>query len=685
MEMAMTKAIMWLLFCLALILSPLIFQNLGISVDMITRLLISGAGLLFLIVGAVVITITKLYVRTKANEAFVRTGKGGALVILDGGALVIPVLHEVVRVPLETMRLDVDRTGADALITADKLRADLKAEFYIRVQPETSDVLNAARSLGEKTFDLRSIEELVKDKLVSSLRAVAATRTLEELNAKREEFAGDTKKAVESDLRHNGLTLEAVTVSSLDQTDPSLLNPNNVFDAQGLKQISKITQEALVERNKIERDAERDRTQKNVETRQQILELERKQAEFEAGQKAEVAKIQAQKETEAKTAQILKERDIASAEVNKQRDIEQAGIAKQRDVEQAGMEAQQKVIQARRAAELTEVERAKAVETAGMEKLAAVAAAEAKRADAEKLRYIAETELMRAQQQVKTVEVTAAAEREGEQKLIAAQKLAEQDRYRKQVEADVVAYALQKEAEGKKLAAEAEYQAKTRAAQADSESATKRAEGDTSIKMVDVNVARSQVEVDAARVGVERQRVDVEAQALSNKEKFGKAAIEFELRKLQIEATKETQIATARALGEFIAKSNFTVYGDPASAQKMLDAYMKGMGLARSVDGFLAEASPATKQLLDRAGGSLVDVVRGVVERVSGRRLEDREIEEFLTETTPMTPPPVAAAPSRTPTPARPALEKPRTPPVAPSTNGPGIAGPEGGAGPKKG
>lgn len=37
--------------------------------------------------------------------------------------------------------------------------------------------------------DLRAIEELVKDKLISTLRAVAATRTLDELNAKRDEFA----------------------------------------------------------------------------------------------------------------------------------------------------------------------------------------------------------------------------------------------------------------------------------------------------------------------------------------------------------------------------------------------------------------------------------------------------------------------------------------------------------------
>ncbi|MBI2877714.1 MAG: hypothetical protein HYY20_12615 [Candidatus Tectomicrobia bacterium] len=621
----MTKAMGWFLFCLGLIMGPWflpwLLPEVGASMGVSARLLISGTGILFLISGTIVTVITKLYVRTKANEAFVRTGKGGAAVILDGGTLVIPVLHEVVRVPLETMRLDVDRTGADALITEDKLRADLKAEFYIRVQPNEDDVLNAARSLGEKTFDLRSIEELVKDKLISTLRAVAATRTLDELNAKREEFAAEVKRAVEADLRHNGLTLETVTISKLDQTDPKLLNPNNVFDAQGLRRIAEITQSALVERNQIEREAERARTEKDVETRQQILELERKRAEAEAAQKAQVTRIQAERESEAKRAQIEQEQVVVAREVEKQRAVEQAKLA-----------AQQQIIQARREQELTEVERTKTVELAQREKLVAIAAAEARQADAERSRFEAEAERSRAEQQVKMVEVTAAAEREGDQKLIAAKKAAEQDRYRKQVDADVVAYTLQKEAEGKKAAAEAEYQAKIRQAEADAESAQRRAEGETALQMVSVNVSRSQVEVEAARVNVERQRVDVEAQSLSNREQYGKAALEFELGKLRIGAWRDTQVAIARALGEFLAKSNFTLFGDPESAQRMIDAYLRGMGLGRTIEGLFAGTNGEAQGLLGQAGKGLVELIQPVAERILGRPITSGEIERILIE-----------------------------------------------------
>ncbi|MBI2571848.1 MAG: hypothetical protein HYV63_32970 [Candidatus Schekmanbacteria bacterium] len=603
----MGKAVAWFLFCLALIIGPFVAGEFDIEIGVTAQLMMAVTGIALLVGGTMVITLTKLYMRTKANEAFVRTGKGGARVILDGGAVVIPVIHEVVRVPLETLRLDVDRTGADALITEDKLRADLKAEFYIRVQPNQDDVLNAARSLGEKTFNLRDIEELVRDKLVSTLRAVAATRTLDELNAKREEFAAEVKRGVEADLRHNGLTLETVTVSKLDQTDHKLLNTNNVFDAQGLRRIAEITQEALVRRNLIERDAERLRTEKDVDTRQKILELERSQAAAEAGQRAQVARVQAERASEAKQAQIEQEQIVLAREVEKKRFIEQQQIL-----------AQRQLIDSRREQELVEVDRVKAVETANRDKLAAIAEAEARRAQAERLQFDEEAQRAQAEQRIITVEVTAQADREGEQKLIAAKKGAEEERYRKQVQADIVAYTLQKEAEGKKAAAEAEYHAKVRQAEADSESARRRAEGETALQMVSVNVEREKVLVDSSRVDVEQRRVEVEAQALQNREKYSRAALEFELEKSRIQAQKETQVSIAGALGEFFSQANFNIYGDPESAQRMLGAYLKGMGLGRSLDGFLSGTGPEAKKWLGTTSEQIVELAKGLIDRAAG-------------------------------------------------------------------
>src|SRR5204863_9082069 len=171
----------------------------------------------------------------------------------------------------------------------DNLRVDLSAEFYIKVQANRDDILQAARSLGARNVQADAVSELVQEKLVSALRTVAATKDLVELHAKRDEFASAVQQIVIHDLSHNGLTLESVTISSLDQTDPTQLQEPNVFDAQGLRKIAEITQRARVERNEIERESEQAVVAKNVVTRKKVLDMERDQAEFEAEQKMKVA------------------------------------------------------------------------------------------------------------------------------------------------------------------------------------------------------------------------------------------------------------------------------------------------------------------------------------------------------------------------------------------------------------
>ena len=133
-----------------------------------------GAGSLLTLSGAAALMVAKLYRKTKASEAFVRTGAGGVRVIRDGGAMVVPFVHELVEVSLETLKLEVTRSNEDALITQDKLRADIEAEFFVRVQPDKDSILQASRSLGERMHDPAAVKALVEDKLVSALRTAAA-------------------------------------------------------------------------------------------------------------------------------------------------------------------------------------------------------------------------------------------------------------------------------------------------------------------------------------------------------------------------------------------------------------------------------------------------------------------------------------------------------------------------------
>jgi uncharacterized membrane protein YqiK len=552
-----------------------------------------GIGVVILIGVAVAAIITRLYRKASANLSFVRTGMGGVKVIQDGGAIVVPVIHQVIPVSMETMRLNVERRGPHALITKDNLRVDLSAEFYIKVQANADDILQAARSLGSRNVEPNAVSELVQEKLVSALRTVAATKDLVELHSKRDEFASAVQQIVTHDLASNGLSLETVTISALDQTDPTQLQERNVFDAQGLRKIAEITMRAKVERNEIEQDSQRAVVNKNVATRKDVLDMERAQAEFEAEQKAKVANVRAAREREIAEFKLAQDEAISRRDIEKMKQIETAEVERTLAVEQAQVAKQVALIATIREQETAEIQKKMAVEVAERAKEVAVAQKERERAAAQAQVLAAEAEREKAKQQVTTVTVTAEADREAQKKLIAAQQEVKQKQLRDQTEADVLAYMSVKQAEAERQAAEMQYEARLRLAEADAASQSKRAEGERSIKMVDVNVERE-------RVNVEQARVEVERVSLSNRSEFEEAALKFELEKLRIEADKQVRIAAANALGTMLSKAQMQIFGDPTTMTRMSEQFMRAASLGTAADGLMRSLPPQAQELLEK-------------------------------------------------------------------------------------
>jgi uncharacterized membrane protein YqiK len=173
--------------------------------------------------------IARLYVRSTKELAFVRTGLSGQKVVMNGGALVLPVFHETIRVNMNTLRLEVRRAEQDSLITKDRLRVDVVAAFYVRVKPTEEAIAAAAQTLGARTLDPASLKDLVEDKFVDSLRSVAARMTMQGLQDEREQFVQAVQNAVMEDLLKNGLELESVSLTSLDQTSKDFFQPHQRF------------------------------------------------------------------------------------------------------------------------------------------------------------------------------------------------------------------------------------------------------------------------------------------------------------------------------------------------------------------------------------------------------------------------------------------------------------------------
>src|SRR4249920_1488484 len=200
----------------------------------------SGATIGWIILGLIVLVVVVvlvfwllswLYRRSSKETSFVRTGFGGQKVVINGGALVLPIIHEVIQVNMNTLRLEVRRGRDSALITRDRMRVDVVAEFYVRVKPSPGAVADAAQTLGSRTMQPDQLRELLEGKFVDALRSVAAEVTMEDMHEKRGDYVKRVKAAVAEDLLKNGLELETVSLTGLDQTNMEFFNPSNAFDA----------------------------------------------------------------------------------------------------------------------------------------------------------------------------------------------------------------------------------------------------------------------------------------------------------------------------------------------------------------------------------------------------------------------------------------------------------------------
>ena len=155
--------------------------------------------------------------------------------MINGGAFVLPFIHDY-HAGQHERAADGDhaREGSDAVITRDRMRIDIEADFYVRVQATREAVSIAAATLGRRTLEPEQLHALLSGKFVSAMRSVASEMTMEQMHEQRGEYVARVKAAAAEALAQNGLELESVAITDLDQTDLEFFNPSNRFDAEGL-------------------------------------------------------------------------------------------------------------------------------------------------------------------------------------------------------------------------------------------------------------------------------------------------------------------------------------------------------------------------------------------------------------------------------------------------------------------
>ncbi len=409
-----------------------------------------GIIVLVLVVGLVA---AKLYTRTSQERAFVRTGLGGQKVVMSGGALVLPIFHEIIWVNRNTLRLEVRRGDEQSLITQDRLRVDVSAEFYVRVAQSAEAVATAAQTLGNRTNDPGQLKSLVEGKFVDALRSAAAAMTMEQLHEKRAEFVQNVKQAVSEDLAKNGLELEAVSLTGLNQTKKEYFDPNNAFDAEGLLKLTREIEVRRKTRNEVELDTKVAIEQKNLAATQQELDLKRQREEvtlrtdreiaaMTAEQQAAIATTEAEGRRRAEEANLAANQQIAQTRIGTERAVAEAEADKKKAVETAQIAAETQVRLAAQAQNITVANKSK-------EEAAAQAAADLARAEAVKAAEAVETarqvEVANRQKSVTLVKAEEKAREDSIGVLVAAE--AERDAANSRAEA------VRKQAEGERDAA----------------------------------------------------------------------------------------------------------------------------------------------------------------------------------------------------------------------------------------
>lgn len=276
-----------------------------------------------------------LYRHSSKDQSFVRTGSGGERVVMGGGALVIPIIHDITVVNMNAVPIEIRRQGEQSLITKNKIRIDLVTEFSVRVIESNEGVRTAARTLGARTQDPTALKEVIQGKLIDAMSTVAASMTLDEIHEGRQHFISQVSDIAHEAVLQNGLELESASLTSLNQASLSYFDERNQFDAEGMTLIVKETEARRKLRNQIENETRVQISTKDFETEQRIIEIDRELEFSRIDQARDIEMKKAKQASEIETERSASQIAITEARVRTEEESERFQINKTRAVEEA--------------------------------------------------------------------------------------------------------------------------------------------------------------------------------------------------------------------------------------------------------------------------------------------------------------------------------------------------------------
>lgn len=184
------------------------------------------------------------------GQALVVTRTGGKRDVSLTGTFVWPVINQMERIDITRKLIDIERIGRKAntgdkyegLSCKDGIRANMKVDFYIGVNPEADSIIKIAEHFG---CAAASSEDALKiyfsSKFSEVLKTVVRNFDFQELLDNRNKFREDVIAMLENDL--DGFILHQVSIDTLEMTPLEDLDQTNIIDAEGIRKITEITSE----------------------------------------------------------------------------------------------------------------------------------------------------------------------------------------------------------------------------------------------------------------------------------------------------------------------------------------------------------------------------------------------------------------------------------------------------------
>jgi uncharacterized membrane protein YqiK len=517
-----------------------------------------GIGVLVAVCLLAVLVVSLLFRKVEQGKALI-VSKLRRVDVTFTGQVVLPVLHKAEVMDISVKAIEITRTGRDGLICRDNIRADIRISFFVKVNKTVADVIKVAQAVGTaRASDQKTLQELFHAKFSEALKTVGKQLDFTDLYTKREELRYRIIEVIGVDL--NGYHLEDAAIDYLEQTPLTQLDPANVLDAQGIRKITELTAVEHVRTNEAQRTEEKEITRQNVDAREAILELERRQADAEIKQKREIDTVRAREEAE--TARVVEEERLRAQGAFLQTE-EQLGVQRENQAREIAVAAKnrERVI----AVENERIEKDRLLEVIARERetrltqIAAEKEVEAeKREIAEVIRERVAVDRTVAEQEesIKTLRAVEDAERQRKAVVIAAEAEA-QEQLVKDIKAAEAAEqsAVHHAAEQLSLA-----EARLKSADLDAKAKVRLAEG---------------VRAEAAAEGLAAVQVrDKEAEVV---EKAGRAEAEATQARMRAEAegSRAMALAEAEGIGEKL-KAEAAGLTEKAAAMAALDDASRG-------------------------------------------------------------------------------------------------------------